>query len=63
MPQVETYNGSWDSLDHLESFKILMHPQGVLDEIMCRVFPTTLKGLARVWFNKLTPISSLPSRN
>ncbi|XP_065621537.1 uncharacterized protein LOC136064130 [Quercus suber] len=30
-----------------------MHLQGVLDEIMCRVFPTTLKGPARVWFNKI----------
>jgi len=55
MPQVEVYDGSWDLLDHLESFKTLMHLHGVLDEIMRRAFPTTLKGLARVWFSKLTP--------
>jgi len=28
MPQVETYDGSKDPLDHLESFKTLMHLQG-----------------------------------
>ena len=55
MPQVETYDGLWDTLDHLESFKNLMHLQGVMDKIMCRAFPTTLKGLARVWFSKLAP--------
>ena len=55
MPQVEAYDGSMDPLNHLESFKTLMHLQVVLDEIMCRAFPTTLKGLARVWFSKLTP--------
>ena len=32
-----------------------MHLQGVLDEIMCRTFPTILKGLARVWFGKIPP--------
>ena len=48
MPQVEAYDGSKDPLDHLEYFKTLMHLQGVADEIMCRAFPTTLKGLARV---------------
>ncbi|XP_075665577.1 uncharacterized protein LOC142635276 [Castanea sativa] len=32
-----------------------MHLQGALDEIMCRAFPTTLKGPMRVWFSKLTP--------
>ncbi|XP_075665792.1 uncharacterized protein LOC142635538 [Castanea sativa] len=57
MPQVEAYNGSKDPLDHLESFKILMHLQGVVDGIMCQAFPTTLKGLARVWFSKLMPNS------
>ena len=34
-----------------------MHLQEVADEIMCRAFPTTLKGLARIWFSRLTPNS------
>ena len=55
MPQVETYDGLWDLLDHLESFKTLMHLQGVPNEIMCRALPTTLKGPTRVWFSKLGP--------
>ena len=57
MPQVEAYDSSWDPLDYLESFKTLIHLQGVLDEIMCKALPITLKGLARVWFSKLTPNS------
>ena len=32
-----------------------MHLQGVLDEIMCRTFLTTLKGPARVWSSKTPP--------
>jgi len=52
MPQVEAYNGSKDPLDQLESFKTLMHLQGLVDEIMCRAFMTTLKGPTRVWLNK-----------
>ena len=55
MSQVETYDGSKDPLDHLESFKTFMHLQGALDEIMCKAFPTMLKGPTRVWFSKLTP--------
>ena len=57
MPQVEAYDGSKDPLDHLELFKTLMHLQGVADEIMCQAFPTTLKGLTRVWFSRLMPNS------
>ena len=55
--QIESYNGAKDPLDHLESFKTLMHLQGVADEIMCRAFPTTLRGLVRIWFSRLTPNS------
>ena len=57
MPQIESYDGVKDPLDHLETFKTLMQLQGVLDEIMCRAFPTTLKGVARIWFSRLTPNS------
>ncbi|XP_058191454.1 uncharacterized protein LOC131308534 [Rhododendron vialii] len=55
MPQLETFNGSTDRLDHLETYKSLMHLQAILDEVMCRAFPVTLKGSARAWFNKLPP--------
>ena len=57
MPQIKAYNGFKHPLDHLESFKILMHLQGVVDEIMYQAFLTKLKGPARVWFSKLTPNS------
>ena len=57
MLQIKSYDGVQDPLDHLETFKILMHLQGVPDEIMCRVFPTTLKGATRIWFSTLTPNS------
>ena len=40
MPQIETYDEVKDPLDHLETFKTLMHLQGVPDEIMCKAFPT-----------------------
>ena len=48
MPQIKSYDGVKDPLGHLETFKTLMHLQGVPDEIMCRAFPTTLKGVARI---------------
>jgi ribonuclease HI len=57
MPSLEIFDGSKDPLDHLESFKTVMCLQGVPDEIMCRAFPTTLKGPARIWFKKLMPSS------
>ena len=57
MPQIKSYDGVKDPLDHLETFKTLMHLQGEPNEIMCRAFPTTLKGTARIWFSRLTPNS------
>ena len=57
MPQIDSYDDVKDPLDHLETFKTLMHLQGVADEIMCRAFLTMLKGAARIWFSRLTPNS------
>ena len=48
MPHIDSYDGVKDPLDHLETFKTLMHLQGVANEIMCRAFPTALKGAARI---------------
>ena len=48
MPQVESYDGVNDLLDHLETFKTLMHLQGIPNEIMCRAFLTMLKGAVRI---------------
>ena len=48
MPHIDSYDRVKDPLDHLETFKTLMHLQSVADEIMCRAFPTALKGAARI---------------
>ena len=44
MLALDLYDGTHDPCDHIVTFKTMMHLQGVLDEIMCRAFPTTLKG-------------------
>lgn len=57
MQHLDTFGGTTDPLDHLETYKNLMMLQAVPDEIMCRAFPVTLKGSSRLWFNKLKPQS------
>ena len=46
MPFLDSYDGTRDPFDYIATFKTTMHLQKVIDEIICRVFPTTLKGLA-----------------
>ena len=58
LPQLEPFDELKDPLDHLNTFKRTLGLQQPPDEILCRSFPTTLKGAAREWFNKL-PISSI----
>ena len=55
MPSLDLYDGTRDLFYHIATFKTKMHLQGVPDEIMCRAFPTTLKGPTRVWFSKIPP--------
>ena len=58
LPQLESFDGLKDPLDHLNTFKTTLGLQQSLDEILCCSFPTTLKGAAQEWFTKL-PTSSI----
>ena len=60
MPSLDSYDGTHDPFDHIATFKTTMHLQGVPNEIICRAFPTTLKGSARVWFSKI-PLNTMSS--
>jgi hypothetical protein len=57
MPRIEKYDGGGDPQAHLEAFRehIILH--ATLDEIACRAFPLTLKGMAKDWFTGLPPKS------
>ena len=55
LPQLESFDGSRDPLDHIETFKTLMLLQMTPNEVMCRAFQTMLKGATKVWFGKITP--------
>ncbi|XP_059436595.1 uncharacterized protein LOC132169598 [Corylus avellana] len=55
--RIGEYDGSGDPSDHMESFRahIILHE--TLDEIACRAFPLTLRGVAKEWFGSLSPKS------
>ncbi|KAL6983800.1 hypothetical protein U1Q18_052614 [Sarracenia purpurea var. burkii] len=57
IPQVDRYDGNSDPLDHLHTYTSMMYLYAVPDEIMCRTFPSTLRGPAQVWFSKIKPLS------
>jgi hypothetical protein len=54
MPRIEKYDKSRDPQAHLKAFQehIILH--GTPDEIACRAFPLTLKGVAKGWFTKFS---------
>lgn len=54
---MEAFDETKDRFDHLETYNTLMCLQAVLKEIMCRAFPTSLKGSSLIWFDKLNLIS------
>ena len=53
LPQLESFDGLKDPVNHLNTFKTTLGLQQPPDEILCHFFPTTLKGAAREWFMKL----------
>ena len=57
LPQLESFNGLKDALDHITTFKTILSLQQPPNEILCHSFSTTLKGAVRVWFSKLAKSS------
>ena len=57
MPQIETFDGTRDPIDHLNTYKNQMELHGYQDPVRCRAFAITLKGPALAWFNRLPPSS------
>ncbi|XP_021618808.1 uncharacterized protein LOC110619606 [Manihot esculenta] len=47
------YDGTGNPQEHILNYKTFMELQTHSDALMCKVFPTTLTGPARVWFNSL----------
>ncbi|GKV13259.1 hypothetical protein SLEP1_g24299 [Rubroshorea leprosula] len=57
MPQLETYDGTKNPDDHLHAFCSIMQAQNASDALMCKIFPSTLRGNARTWYYSLQPSS------
>ncbi|GKV29471.1 hypothetical protein SLEP1_g38398 [Rubroshorea leprosula] len=47
IPKLETYDGTKDSDDHLHAFYSCMQAQNGSNALMCKIFPSTLRGNAR----------------
>ena len=54
---MEVFDGVWDPVDYLNTYKNQMELHGYQDPVRCRAFAITLKGPTLAWFNRLPPSS------
>ena len=55
VPTFEYYNGTSDPMQHLRHYQDKMAVYSYSDALLCRMFPSSLKGLASDWFYSLKP--------
>jgi len=55
---IDRYDGTIDSNEHIYVYKMQMSLDTSEKSVMCRVFPTSLKGGALSWFIRLPPDSA-----
>ena len=53
IPPFAMYDGSFDSYDHMLHYNQAMILSARDDQLLCKVFPASLKGPALAWFHKL----------
>ena len=56
-PHLEQYEGTSDLEDHLAYFLNTLQLHNFSDVIMCKLFTSSLKGVARSWFSQLSTAS------
>ncbi|XP_060968381.1 uncharacterized protein LOC133035948 [Cannabis sativa] len=53
-PHVSSYDGTTDSVAHLNNFNTIMQASNVTNNLRCLLFPTSLVGAVSNYFNKFT---------
>jgi len=54
---MDKYDGTMNPEEHISIYTTQISLYTWNDAILCRVFPTTLKGAALSWFTTLPPLS------
>ncbi|XP_056691673.1 uncharacterized protein [Spinacia oleracea] len=59
VPTIEAFDGTTDPEEHMAAYAAQMNVRTGCGATWCRYFPTTLKGLSLIWFNKHVPKGSI----